>query len=361
MAAVYLLGAKAATATVLWRGDFETGDLSQWDSSTLIKTGNRDNLALESDSVADGKKAAKITLRDDVIFEPYNQSRVEVKHVGLHTKNGEDSYFAWSFMVPKDAEIRSNIGYWESTPSFKNTMTFFIEPAQGGGTNLKFGTGDLGQTVRWTAKLTLNQWHRIAIHNHWSQSQADGKVDVWYDGMPVVSNVTATKLNADGLFLQMGLHRSDPSPPVQDIYIDAALEADVEADILQPLPDPMGTAGSGGTMSGGAGAGGSAGAAASAGGGRGASGISGASGAFSVAGEPAAGGGGADGMGNGGAITTAGGAALPSAGRASASPTATNEESPSCALRAPRRSHGNSWLMLGAALGWSARRRRFRP
>lgn len=256
-----LVSANAADAAVLWKGDFETGDVSQWDGSTLTKTGDRLNLVFESDTVADGTKAAKITLRDDIIFEPYNQSRVEVKHVGLHTLDGEDSYFAWSFMVPKDAEIRSNIGYWESTPTSKNTMTFFIEPAQGGGTNIKFGTGDLGQTVRWTAKLELGKWHRMALHNHWSQDAAVGKVDVWYDGAQVVTAASVAKRDVNKLFFQMGLHRSDPSPPVQDIYIDAAMEADSQADILAALPDPMGMGGSGGGgggMAGAASAGGSA-------------------------------------------------------------------------------------------------------
>jgi len=222
--------------------------LKQWDSTNLIKTGDRDNLVFVDSPCAEGTKCVKITLRPDIIFEPYNQSRVEVKHVGLHTLNGEDSYYAWSFMVPKDAEIRSNIGYWESTPTSLNTMTFFIEPGPqpGGGTNVKFGTGDLGKTVQWTAKLELNKWHRMAIHNHWSQG-SDGKVDVWYDGTQVVTNVTATKRDANKLFFQMGLHRSDPAPPIQDIYLDAAIEADSQADILAPLPDPAGMGGSGGT------------------------------------------------------------------------------------------------------------------
>lgn len=266
LAVSYLVSASEADAAVLWKGDFETGDVSQWDGSTLTKTGDRLNLVIEGEAVADGTKAAKITLRDDIIFEPYNQSRVEVKHVGLHTLDGEDSYFAWSFMVPKDAEIRSNIGYWESTPTSKNTMTFFIEPAPGGGTNIKFGTGDLGQTVRWTAKLELNEWHRMALHNHWSQDAAIGKVDVWYDGVQVVTGASVAKRDVNKLFFQMGLHRSDPSPPVQDIYIDAAMEADAQADILVALVDPMGMAGGGGSGGGMAGAGSMGGSAAGTGG-----------------------------------------------------------------------------------------------
>jgi hypothetical protein len=348
--AVCLLGAIPARGTLLWKGDFETSDLSQWDSSTLIKTGERDNLVLQGELVAEGNKAAKITLRDDVIFEPYNQSRVEVKHVGLHTKNGEDSYFAWSFMVPKDAEIRSNIGYWESTPSFKNTMTFFIEPAAGGGTNLKFGTGNLGETVRFTVKLALNQWHRVALHNHWSQSQADGKVDVWYDGVQVVTGATATKYNADGLFFQMGLHRSDPSPPVQDIYLDAAVETDSQEELLAPL-EPIGMAGAGG-MAGAAGAGAVAGAAPA-----GAGGMAMAGGAGAPLTRGGANGG-ADGGSAAGAplagMSVGGG--LASAGTATSSVPANDDEGCGMARSRHGAAHYGAALLMALLLG---RRRRY--
>ena len=343
------LGARPANAAVLWKGDFETGDVSQWDGSTAIKTGDRNNLIFESETVADGTKAAKITLRDDIIFEPYNQSRVEVKHVGLHTLDGEDSYFAWSFMVPKDAEIRSNIGYWESTPTSKNTMTFFIEPAQGGGTNLKFGTGDLGQTVRWTAKLELNKWHRVAIHNHWSQDAAVGKVDVWYDGAQVVTAASVAKRDANKLFFQMGLHRSDPSPPVQDIYIDAAQEADSQADILLALPDPMAGAGGAGGSAGLAGAGGLAGSGGAAGA-AGGSELSAGSAGGPSAGSAGANAGASSTSGSGGQLT-AGSAAIAGSGTSSGAQNGAGSDEGSCAVKAPGSApRAAAWALAGLAL-----------
>jgi MYXO-CTERM domain-containing protein len=343
-----------ANAAVLWTGDFETGDVSQWDGSTAIKTGDRNNLVFVSDTVADGMKAAKITLQDDIIFEPYNQSRVEVKHVGLHTLDGEDSYFAWSFMVPKDAEIRSNIGYWESTPTSKNTMTFFIEPAQGGGTNLKFGTGDLGQTVRWTVKLELNKWHRVALHNHWSQDAAVGKVDVWYDGAQVVTGASVAKRDVNKLFFQMGLHRSDPSPPVQDIYIDAAMEADSQADILKELPNPMGGSGGAGGAAGMAGGAGLGGASPAGAGGTGGELTGGA------AGGPSAGSGGTSG---GAPAIASGSGGQAQAGSAPTGPSTPNgaraSDDGSCAIKAPGHAQPSAaWALAGLlALGLRKRRR----
>jgi hypothetical protein len=346
--AVALAPAPAA-ALVLWKGDFETGDLSQWDSTNLIKTGDRDNLVFVTDQVADGTKAAQITLRDDIIFEPYNQSRVEVKHEGLHTMNGEDSYYAWSFMVPGDAEIRSNIGYWESLVSFKNTMSFYIEPADGGGTDIVFGTGNLGETERWRQKLELNKWHRIAIHNHWSQQQADGKVNVWYDYQQVVTNVTATKYDANELFFQMGLHRSDPSPPVQVIYIDAAIETDSQADLLIPLPDPMGMGGGG---AGGAGVGGAGGMAGSSSGGSGGG-----------AGDVSAGAGGL----GGGAGTAPISAGMPAVAGSSTAGTTSNpgtvssassNDSGGCAINGQASRHRSGRLALLVGVGLLVWRRR---
>ena len=345
-----LLGSKPASAEVLWKGDFETGDLTQWDSTNLIKTGDRDNLVFVTDKVADGTKAAEITLRPDVIFEPYNQSRVEVKHNGLHTKNGEESYYAWSFMVPADAEIRSNIGYWESRVTSKNTMSFWIEPGQGG-TVIKFGTGDLGATLRWTAKLEISKWHRIAIHNVWSQDQNVGKVDVWFDGTQVVTGAAAAKRDENEVFFQMGLHRSDPADPVQVIYIDAAREATTQAEILMPLPDPTGMGGMGG-------AGGVAGAA-------GAAGSTAGGGAGGSGGAPAAGAGGSPGSAGapgGGMPMSAGSAGAAQAGTSTTTPPVagpTTTDDGGCSAT----SHGSSQrgaLTLTAlgAMAWLLRRKR---
>ncbi len=338
--------AGAANAVVLWEGDFEKNDLSQWDSTNLIMTGDRLNLVLQGEKVAEGAIAAEITLREDVIFEPYNQSRVEVKHNGLHTQNGEDSYFAWSFMVPGDAEIRSNIGYWESLVSFQNTMTFYIEPGDVG-TDVVFGTGNLGQDVQWSTPLELNVWHRLAIHNHWSQDQADGRVNVWYDGVQVVTDAVATKYNADPLFFQMGLHRSDPAPPVQVIYIDAAIEADTLDDILEPLPVPMGGSGGMGGTAGMGGGGAGAGGTISSGGSAGS--VPGGSAGMPSGGAPVAG------AGTGGA--SGGQTATPSP---SPRPQSAATDSGSCAIGKPSAAGANALALL-LALGWLGRRRISRP
>jgi hypothetical protein len=362
-----LLVPRSGEATVLWQGDFETGDTSQWDSTNLPTTGDRQNLIIVDDPVIEGLSACEITLYEDVIFEPYNQSRVEVKHIGLHTTDGEDSYFAWSFMVPEAAEIRSNIGYWESVGSNRNTMTFWIEP-EGDTTVIKFGTGNLGETERWSEPLVLGQWHRMALANHWSQDENEGTVSVWYDGELVVDEASVAKYDANELFFQMGLHRSDPAPPIQMIYLDAALEADSLDDILAPLPGASG--GAGGTAgaagaAGEAGAGGVTGSAGQGGASAGSAGVAGGGGSAGVAGTagaPAAGAAGAiSNAGSGGAVAqipaAAGSGGLSDIGTAPSS-TMTNSESTSCGIGRLQRSTHASLVLLLLAVWATARTRR---
>jgi len=367
-----LLFSRSGEATVIWTGDFETGDTSQWDSTNLPTTGDRQNLIIVNEPVIEGLSSCEITLYEDVIFEPYNQSRVEVKHIGLHTTDGEDSYFAWSFMVPDAAEIRSNIGYWESLSSNRNTMTFWIEP-EGDTTVVKFGTGNLGETERWSAPLVLGAWHRMAISNHWSQDENEGTVSVWYDGEQVVTAASVAKYDANELFFQMGLHRSDPAPPIQMIYLDAAIEADSLDDILAPLPVSNGGAGGAAGASGSAGASGAGGAA----GAGGASGTAGAAGAAAGNGGVAVGGsagalGGAGASAAGADTAMAGGGsggtvaqipAVPASGgqlNAGGAQTSTTSspESSSCRMQEGARpgSGGSLLLLVGAA--WALRRKR---
>lgn len=367
-----LLLPRSGEATVLWQGDFETGDTSQWDSTNLPTTGDRQNLIIVDDPVIEGLSACEITLYEDVIFEPYNQSRVEVKHIGLHTTDGEDSYFAWSFMVPEAAEIRSNIGYWESVSSNRNTMTFWIEP-EGDTTVVKFGTGNLGETERWSEPLVLGQWHRMALANHWSQDENEGTVSVWYDGELVVDEASVAKYDANELFFQMGLHRSDPAPPIQMIYLDAALEADSLDDILAPLPSASGGAGGAAGAagaSGAAGEGGAGGIAGSAGQGGVAAGSAGVAGGGSagvagIAGAPSAGAAGE--ISNGGSAgavaqvpVAAGSGGQSNIGTAPSSATA-NSESSSCGIGSVQRGANASLLLLLLAVWATARTRRKNP
>ncbi|HEY0711861.1 MAG TPA: heparin lyase I family protein, partial [Polyangia bacterium] len=293
MAAWALLAfiATPAQATIIWKADFEASNVSEWNGSTSLMNGTRKNLEYVTDTVQSGNIAAKITIHPDDLFEPYSQSRVEVKHQCTRTGEGQDTYISWWFQMKAHPGIRDNIAYFETNVSFQNLMTFFVEPKAGGSSNIVFGAGNLGTNRRWTQELVLNKWHQLAIHVKWSANAATGLIEVWYDGVKVVTHPGRTKVDNNSAFFQTGLHRSDPAPPVDTIYIDNFIEADNIDEILaKPGPDggvsmDGGTDASADAARDGGGTGGSSGAdAAGSGGSGGSAGAGGSSGSGGVTG-----------------------------------------------------------------------------
>lgn len=348
--------ARLADAEILWRGDFENGDFSLWNGVTNEKKGDRVNIAVVEDVVTEGTKACRFEIHGDDDFSS-TQSRTQLTRRSQRTGEGGDVYMASYWRMPADAKYRNQIQYWESD-GYKNNVDFWVEPKEGGGTVINFGTGSLGKDKHWSADFTLNQWHLIAHHIHWSQNAQEGSITVWYDGKVVVNAIKlATKPDGQALFTQLGFHRAQRSDLVDAIYLDGVIEADSEADLLA-LPVPMmagGGAGGGGAggMSGTAGAAGSSGAGGSGGSAAGSAGA-GAGGLGGAWEPPNAGTGGAPVQaGSGGATSTPG-----------AAPNQTNsDDAGGCSVASPARSsspvtYGSYGVLLLAALAAYRRARR---
>lgn len=235
----------------MWTGDFETGDMSQW-QGTL----NPEGIQIVQ-SPALGSYAGHITLTNANTWSN-GLHRVEFRHVpsAARTKEGAATYFAWSFYLPAalPQTPSQQIGYWESQQSFQQMMAFAAA-----GTELSFSTRKPSNKVQWKADvLKTMTWHRIAMRLLWSKDEAKGSVDVWFDGQQVVSSAKAQTLADDNPhFTQVGLLRgTDPFSDAPEIIIDSGVEGDTLADVQ---PDPIGTAGAGGAAGGAGGAGGAAG------------------------------------------------------------------------------------------------------
>ncbi|HVJ17693.1 MAG TPA: heparin lyase I family protein [Polyangiaceae bacterium] len=328
-----------AHAAVIWTGDFESGDLSQWDGVTNETKGDRVNIEIVEDIVTQGTKACRFEIHGDDDFSN-TQSRTQVTRRSERTGEGQDVYMAKYVLMPADAKVRNQIQYWESD-GYKNNVDFWVEPKEGGGTTINFGTGLLGADVHWTADLTLNQWHLVAHHIHWSQDASQGSISVWYDGVLVVDAIKlATKPDNQSLFTQLGFHRAERDDLVDVIYIDGVIEADSEVDITS-LPVPTMASGGSGGAGGGGGLGGTAGGGAAGTGGTDA-GSGGMPAGGSSAGVPTAGG--------------TGGAGLAGSGGSVVAPTppvaaATSDDGGGCSLRSPRGSNtGFAALLFGAVL-----------
>jgi hypothetical protein len=305
--AALLLASGTASADILWKGDFETNDLSQWGSPLNLKTGQRTNITVVGTTVREGKYAAQLVVHPDDLW-PNGHNRVELHQDGKRTNEGETTFFSWSFNLPVNVTIHEDIGYWETNgPDYQQTMAFFVDP-KNTATQIGFRTNRPSSKTHWTAPLSVGTWHQIALEIFWSQNAANGKVSVWLDGTQVVDHVTAqTKPNASTVFTQVGFHRDSSQQSVDTIFIDDAREGTTLDDVLDRggMPDAgrdgsgggvndAGTGGAGGgPVNGSGGAGGAVGGTggmSSMGGSSGSSSSGGASGSDSVSGTTGSGG-----------------------------------------------------------------------
>jgi MYXO-CTERM domain-containing protein len=227
-----MLVSSAASADILWKGDFETNDLSQWGSPLNLKTGQRTNITVVGTPVLQGQHAAQLIVHPDDLW-PNGHNRVELHQDGKRTGEGETTFFSWYFQLPVNVTVHEDIGYWETNgPDYQQTMAFFVDP-QNGGTQIGFRTNRPSGKTHWTAPLSVGQWHQLAMEIFWSQTAANGKVSVWLDGAPVVDHVTAqTKPNAASVFTQVGFHRNSTNASVDTIFIDDAREGTTLDDVL---------------------------------------------------------------------------------------------------------------------------------
>ena len=330
--------ARPSAAAVVWRGDLETGNTSQW-SGTLNPRG----IEVVTSPVFQGQYAAHITLTNADTWSN-GLHRVELRRSpgAARTREGAELYFAWSIYLPAAFPNSSHqIGYWESEMSFQQMMAFDARSR-----NLQFVTRRPQNVTQWTGNgvLTEQTWHRIAMHVRWSKNATEGVVDVWFDGNQVVTNARAQTLNDDNPhFTQVGILRGTAAfTDAPEILIDHALEGDSLADVEPGAPGRDGGAGvdSGApdaSTEGGA-AGGQAGSAAG-----GASGAAGGSSAGAGGGGGALGG--STGMGGSGAVSTSGG--TNAGGKAGAAAPA--EDDSGCSCEAPGRSgrFRDAALLLG--------------
>ncbi|HYO94911.1 MAG TPA: polysaccharide lyase, partial [Polyangiaceae bacterium] len=303
-----LAAPSAVSAEVLFRGNFESGNLTGW-STLNPMTAGRMNINVVTMPVFEGMRAAEIVIHPDDLWPGNNHNRVELHYDAQRTAEGNTMFFSWYFRLPANAQTRNDIAYWESAQTYQQAMAFWIEPG-GGGTQLSFRTNNPGMT-HFTGPVSINAWHQIAMQVLWSANAATGRVNVWLDGQKIVNDVPArTKPDTNAVFIQLGYHRNSTATPVETIYIDNAIEATTLAEVLT-MGGMGGAGGSGGVGGGGAG-GGAAGATGGAGGTSGAGGApmsagAGGQGVAGTGGAAAAGGSAGGPAGAGGAGGSAGG------------------------------------------------------
>jgi len=227
-AAFLLMSAATVSAEVLWRGDFETGDTSQW------KGAPKDGVKVVTDPVRAGKYALRID--GTSAARKGTHDRLEFQHQPKPpgTAEGTERYFGWSVYLPKKlTDATHSLGYFETRNSWSQLMAFEVK-----GEDILFTTRQ-PYTRHWSGKgaMSPGKWHDFALHVFWSRDPKKGFVEVWFDGKQVVPLTrTATLRDENEAFVQIGLFRETSEVP-ETILLDHVSEATTLADVTPPRLD----------------------------------------------------------------------------------------------------------------------------
>lgn len=224
-----------ASAGVLWKGDFETGNTSQWTRQQAVANSR---LQVVTDVVRDGKYALKATVRqgDDPIGASGNRN--ELLYV-THETQGKEYYYKWSTLFPSNYPVNDSwqvITQWHQESCCGSPpLEFFV---RGDKINLRVG----GNTtpVLWQTSIDKGNWHDFVLHVKWSSDKKAGFVELWHNGEHVLPKTYgANQFGKELNYLKMGLYRDDAIKPEASIFHDGFTMAKALEDVMPPAPAPV--------------------------------------------------------------------------------------------------------------------------
>jgi hypothetical protein len=221
-----------AVAGVVWRGDFETGDRSQYSSSQMVSA---DRLQVVTSPVGEGRYALKATVKqgDDPINSSGNRNELVYQS---NEAAGSEYYYRWKVMFAPDFP---SVNTWQVFTQWHHDgccgsppVEFFVY-----GEQIRLTITD--SVTPWSMPLTRGVWHEFIFHVKWSADPAVGFVELWHNREKVLARRTlATMYAGSKVYLKLGLYRSDTVTQTGVVYHDGFIQATQQADVLPPPPAP---------------------------------------------------------------------------------------------------------------------------
>jgi hypothetical protein len=225
---VAVLAASRADAAPIWKGDCETGDLSQGSSKQIVSS---DRTRVVGSPVRQGKYAVRVEVRQG--DDPINASGNRAKLLWMsHEKEGDERWYAWSTLwpsdYPSDPAWQLFVQWHHSGNNCSPPLAFHVA-----GETVMLGTGkycNAGGSVLWKTPLVRGAWHDFVFHAKWSSDPKVGFVELWYDGAHVLPKTPAATL-FPGMtnYLNVGLYRKDTIQKVGVIYHDGGTRRECRA------------------------------------------------------------------------------------------------------------------------------------
>jgi len=203
-------------------GDFEVGDLSQWDGASKVNTTNS-RIEVVEEPVRRGRYAIKVTLLPN---DDYPKDRAELV---LHSPPGgsgpgDERYYAFSALIPEDfrtgAENFFILAQWHGNDSDLPPLAVHYHDGE---VVLK---GNRKRGEIWRGGVEKGKWFDLVFHIRWSSGE-DGLLEAWKDGKKIVALRGKTcngeeveNFKGPNIFVKFGGYRGRDVDIVQTVYLD---------------------------------------------------------------------------------------------------------------------------------------------
>jgi Polysaccharide lyase len=234
----------AASAHVVWKGDFETGNTSQWTKEEMV---NSNRLTVVTDRVREGSYALRCEVDQGDNPIQASGNRNELVYVGEEYEpevaQGSEYYYSWSTLFD---ESFPSANTWQLFTQWHHTGLTGSPPVEfyvfGEELRMRVG-GELASDV-WSAPLQRGVWNDFILHVKWSADPNVGFVELYHDGQVVVPRKSmATMYAGQGVYLKQGLYRNDTVAPQGVVFHDGFTVATELADVLPArAPSPVSAA-----------------------------------------------------------------------------------------------------------------------
>jgi hypothetical protein len=230
---------RTASASVLWRGDFSTSNLTQWTGAEVVSS---DRLAVVKDPLGSGKLVLKATVHQG--DDPINSSgnRNEVFYSGDDVGNGKaERYYHWRTLWPSDYASENTWQLFTQWHQYQGggspPVEFFVN-----GENVNLTVLKLGDHPIWQTSLQRGVWHDFVFHVRWSTDASVGFVELWYDGtLAIPKTYAATMFGSDGVYLKQGLYRNETISATQSVFHTGMALGTTLDDVWPVTPTPPAT------------------------------------------------------------------------------------------------------------------------
>ena len=229
--AFVLVGVPSAQAKVIWNGDFQTGNLSQW-GSTEEAASNRLQV-VTTVPPPNGQYALQATVEPGDLVE--NGARAEVDYTADAPQEGDVRYYHWQTYFPENYQT---MNVWQIFTQWHQYVTGGSPPLAIMVWNNQIKIGNENDVYFWTGPLTVGVWHDFIVHVVWSTGSTNGGVEMWVDGQHVLPfyNVQTLFPN-DTIYLKQGLYRSQSITWAQTVYHAGMTVATELSDVMPDAGD----------------------------------------------------------------------------------------------------------------------------